>query len=92
MNGETIMNKAMENLISHDLGMNIEDIREATWEELLKIPYNKTQKRFRPKNMFLVSGNINLAQNRTMGMRGLDFKNTIRKALYKIRCLMKHKS
>ena len=84
------MNKGMERLISQDLGMDIAQIRESTWCELLNAP-RKNGRAFRPKNMFLVSGNINLAQNRTMGTRLLNIRNIIRKALYEIKCLVRHK-
>ena len=68
------MNKGMEKMISRDLGMDINTIRESSWSDLLKRP-RRTQKAFRPKNMFLVSGNINLAQNRIMGMHAVNMRN-----------------
>lgn len=80
------MNKGMEKLISDELNMDINKIRESTWNELLKMPHKKEEP-FRPKNMFLVSGNINLTENRTMGTRLLNLRNNYRKALYAIKCL-----
>ena len=84
------MNRGMEHLISKDLDMDISKIRESSWSELTNLPY-KRGRAFRPKNMFLVSGNINLAQNRTMGIYFVNLRNICRKVLYKIKCLLKHR-
>lgn len=83
------MNKGMEELISKELNMDINKIRESTWNELLKMPRRKG-KAFRPKNTFLVSGNINLTENRTMGTWLLNIRNIYRKVLYEVKCL-KHR-
>lgn len=61
------MNKNMEQMISRDLGMGIQQIRRMSWEKLDKIPRKRLEKPFRPKNLFIVGGNINLAENREMG-------------------------
>jgi len=82
------MNRGMEQLISRELKIDINQIRKSTWDELLKRPYAK-EKAFRPKNMFLVNSNINLAENQTMGTRLLNIRNNCRKALYTIKCLIR---
>lgn len=82
------MNKEMERMISKDLKMNVDEIRKSSWDELSQRPYEH-KKAFRPGNMFLVRGNINLAQGRVMGTRLLNVRNTYRKALYELKCLMK---
>lgn len=83
------MNKGMEQLISKDLNMDISKIRESSWNELTNFPYHKGRA-FRPKNMFLVSGNINLAQNRTMNCYLLNIRNIYRKVSFEIKCLLRH--
>lgn len=84
------MNKAMEEMISRDLGLEIKKIRTSSWDDLCKIP-RKRGKAFRPKNMFQVSGNINLAENREMGMTVVGLRETYRKVIYKIKCLLRNK-
>ena len=84
------MNRAMEEMISRDLGLEIKKIRTSSWDELEKIP-RKREKAFRPKDMFLVGGNINLAENREMGMTVLGLRNIYRKVIYKIKCLLRNK-
>lgn len=75
-------------MISRDLGMDINTIRESSWSDLLTRPRH-TKRAFRPKNMFLVSGNINLAQNRIMGMHAVNIRNNYRKGIHEIKCLLK---
>ncbi len=84
------MNKAMEEMISRDLGLEIKKIRTSSWDELGKIP-RKKEKAFRPKDMFLVGGNINLAENKEMGMTVLGLRNIYRKVTYKTKCLLRNK-
>jgi hypothetical protein len=84
------MNKAMEDMISRDLGLGIKKIRTSSWDELCRLP-RKKGKAFRPKDMFLVAGNINLAANREMGTTVLALSNIYRKVIYKIKCLLKGK-
>lgn len=84
------MNRAMEDMISRDLGLGIKKIRTASWDELDRLP-RKKEKAFRPKDMFLVGGNINLAENREMGTTVLALKNTYRKVIYKTKCLLRGK-
>ncbi len=84
------MNRAMGEMISRDLGLELKQIRTSSWNDLCKIP-RKREKAFRPKDMFLVGGNINLAENREMGMTILELRNIYRKAIYKIKCLLKNK-
>lgn len=85
------MERKMEQIISKDLGIGIRQIRKLTWEELDKLPKKKRGKSFRPKDMFIVAGNINLAENHEMGKIGLELRNTYRKVAYKVRCLIKNK-
>ena len=84
------MNGAMEEMISRDLGIEIKKIRTSSWDDLRKIP-RKREKAFRPKDMFLVGGNINLAENREMGTTILGLRNLYRKVIYKIKCLLRNK-
>ncbi len=84
------MNRAMEKMISRDLGLEIKKIRTSSWDELDKIP-RKREKAFRPKDRFLVGGNINLVENREMGMTALELRNIYRKVIYKIKCLLRDK-
>lgn len=84
------MNRAMEEMISRDLGLAIKKIRSSSWDDLDKIP-RKRGKAFRPKDMFLVGGNINLAENREMGMTVLGLRNIYRRVIYKIQCLLRDK-
>lgn len=84
------MNRAMENMISRDLGLGIKKIRTSSWDELGRLP-RKRGKAFRPKDMFLVGGNINLAENREMGTNVLTLKNIYRKVIYKTKCLLRGK-
>lgn len=84
------MNKEMEKMISRDLGLEIKKIRTSSWDELGKIPRERG-KAFRPKDMFRVGGNINLAENREMGMTVLRLRNIYRKVIYKIKCLLRDK-
>ena len=78
LNGDDFMNRAMEEMISRDLGLAIKKIRTSSWDDLDKIP-RKRGKAFRPKDMFLVGGNINLAEYREMGMTVLGLRNIYRK-------------
>ena len=84
------MNREMEKMISRDLGLEIKKIRTSSWDDLCKIP-RKWEKAFRPKNMFLVGGNINLAEKREMGMTVIGLRNIYRKAMYTIKCLLRGK-
>lgn len=84
------MNRAMEEMISRDLGLAIKKIRSSSWDDLDKIP-RKRGKAFHPKDMFLVGGNINLAEYREMGMTVLGLRNIYRKVKYKIKCSLINK-
>ena len=84
------MNRAMEDMISRDLGLGIKKIRTSSWDELNRLP-RKRGKAFRPKDMFLVGGNINLAENREMGTAVLALKNIYREVIYKTKCLLRGK-
>jgi hypothetical protein len=88
--GDDFMNRAMEDMISRDLGLGIEKIRTSSWDELEKMP-RKKEKAFRPKDMFFIGGNINLSENREMGTAVLELRNTYRKVTYKTKCLLKDK-
>ena len=81
------MKADMEQMISKDLGIEIRQIRKASWDKLDKFPREKGKKPFRPKNMFIVGGNINLAENREME-KGIELRNTCRKVAYKLKCLL----
>lgn len=83
------MNSRMEQMISKDLGLGIGQIRKSSWDELDRFPKKKREKAFRPKNMFIVGGNINLAENREMGKVGVELRNTYRKVIYGVKCLLK---
>lgn len=86
------MNRKMEQMISKDLGIKIGQIRKLSWKELDRLPNKKIGERsFRPKNMFIVGGNINLAENREMGKLKMELRNTYRKAVYRVKCLLKYK-
>lgn len=85
------MNRKMEQMISKDLGIGIRQIRKLSWDELDRFPKKIGEKSFRPKNMFIVGGNINLAENREMGKIRIELRNTYRKAVYKVKCLLKPK-
>lgn len=82
------MNRKMEQMISKDLGIEIAQIRKESWDKLDKLPKKIGEKSFRPKNLFITGGNINLAENREMGKIGLELRNTYRKAVYKVKCLL----
>lgn len=86
--GMNFMKTEMEQMISKDLGIEIKQIRNASWEKLEKSPKKIGEKPFRPKNMFIVGGNINLAEKREMGKIGIELRNTYRKAAYKVKCLL----
>lgn len=86
----SFMNKKMEQMISKDLGIEIKKIREKTWGELDKFPRKGIEKSFRPKHMFIVGGNINLAENREMGKISLELRNIYRKVMYQFKCLLKN--
>ena len=85
------MNKQMEAMISKDLGMDINKIRKSSWKELDKTVNKEKGKAFRPKNVFIVGGNINLAENREMGLFAITLRNFYREVVYKCKCLMKGK-
>ena len=80
----------MEEMIARDLGLEIKKIRTSSWNTLEKIP-RKRETAFRPKDMFIVSGNINIAGNREMGMADMEIRNFYRKVLYKAKCLLRNK-
>lgn len=85
------MNRKMEMIIAQDLKMDVIKIRKLSWNELDKKPYNIFERPFRPKNEFIIGGNINLSLNREMGMVFVNIHEIIRKAEYKIKCLLKNK-
>ena len=86
-----MMIKAIEKMISTDLGMKPEDIRVSKWDVLDKKAVKSTGRAFRPENVFLESGNIHLASNRTMGLRAVEFRGFLRGLLHRIRCLVKNR-
>ena len=81
------MIRPMEEMISRDLGLEVKKIRTSSWDTLEKIPGEKG-KAFRPKDAFLVGGNINLAEKREMDMTALGLRNFYRKVIYNIKCLL----
>ena len=85
------MLKKMEQMLSKDLGMDVERIRKESWNELDKLSGKKIGVPFRPKDMFIVGGNINLASGREMGKVSLELRNTYRKVIYKAKCLLMSK-
>lgn len=85
------MNRQMEQMISRDLGIGVGRIRRLSWKELDKLSRKIGERPFRPKDMFIVGGNINLAEDREMGKIKIEVRNTYRKAIYKVKCLLKNK-
>ena len=83
------MNKGMEKMISRDLGMDINTIRESSWSDLLKRP-RRTQKAFRPKNMFLVKWKYKFSSKSDYGNARRKHEESYRKGIYEIKCLLKH--
>ena len=81
----------MEKIIANDLGISVDEIRKSSWERLESKSYHKCEKAFRPKNMFIVGGNINLSLKREMGMTRIHLSELRRKVDYKIACLRKNK-
>ena len=86
-----IMNVKMEKMISKDLGIGINQIRESSWDDLERFPGKRRGKAFRPKNIFIVGGNINLAENREMGKTAVELRNIYRKVAYRVKCLLRNK-
>lgn len=89
--GDDNMNKDIENMISKDTGVNIENIRKETWGVLEKTPHKIFEHSFRPEGMFIVGGNIYLAENREMGTWMLNVRSFCREVLYKGKCLRTNK-
>lgn len=85
------MKKEMENMISKDLGIEINQIRHNSWRDLDKIPRKIFESPFRPQNAFIVGGNINLSQKREMGLWGLKIRGKLRRVEYGVKCLLKNK-
>lgn len=85
------MNKEMEQIISKDLGVDIDQIRKSSWRKLDKIPRKIGEKPFRPQDMFIVSGNINLAEKREMGNLMVEIRSFYRKVMYQTKCLLRHR-
>lgn len=85
------MDKQMEKIISNDLKMPIEQIRDYSWNKLEKKPYEFKERAFRPKGMFVVGGNINLTLGREMGLTRVGVNERIREVKYRIQCLLKNK-
>ena len=85
------MDKQMEKMFAQDLGISVDSIRNASWRELDKLSKRNKERPFRPKNMFVIGGNIHLAQNHTMGMTRINFNDFCREVIYQIRCLTKTK-
>lgn len=81
----------MEKIISHDLKMPIGQIRNLSWNKLDKWHYGIKERAFRPKEMFIVGGNINLTLGREMGFTKVGINEKIRKVNYRIKCLLKNK-
>lgn len=81
----------MEKIISKDLKMPIGQIRESSWNKLEKRYYGIKEKAFRPKDMFIVGGNINLSLGREMGLTRIAIHEKIRKVNYRVKCLLKNK-
>jgi len=77
----------MEKMFAQDLGISAENIRNATWRELDKLSKRNKEKAFRPQNMFIIGGNIHLAQNHTMGMTLINIRDFCREVIYRIKCL-----
>lgn len=83
------MDKQMEQIISNDLNMPIEQIRKLSWNKLEKRFYGIKERAFRPEGLFVVGGNINLTLRREMRMIGVGIHEILRKAKYRIKCLRK---
>ena len=85
------MDKRLEKIIAKDLGISIEEIRETSWETLVGMRKKLGESAFRPKDMFIVGGNINLTLKREMGMLDITIREMIRKVKYKFKCLLRNK-
>lgn len=85
------MDKQMEQIISSDLNMPIEQIRELSWNKLEKRFYGIKERAFRPEGLFAVGGNINLTLGREMRMIRVGINEILRKAQYRVKCLLKNK-
>lgn len=79
----------MNQIIAKDLGITVEEIRKTEWNDLEKMPRNFNKIPFRPNNIFPINGNINLALNREMGMKKINFNEFKRGVCYKIKCLLR---
>lgn len=86
------MDKQMESIISKDLKMPIGQIRTLSWDKLEKRYYGSKERAFRPKDRFIVGGNINLTLKREMGLTRVGINEKIRKVSYRIKCLLKNKN
>lgn len=83
--------RTMEEIIENELGISVDEIRKTEWETLEKRPRNVLKLPFRPRDMFQINGNINLALNRDMGTLTLRIREFKRGVCYKIKCLLKNK-
>lgn len=86
------MDKRMEKIVSKDLKMPIEQIRNLSWNKLERQQYGIKERAFRPQDMFVVGGNINLTLKREMGLTKIGINETMRKVKYRIKCLLKNKT
>ena len=86
-----MMKDFTERIISNDLRINPEDIRSMSWAELDKRAIKHKGRLFRPENLFVVSGNIHLANDETMGLTAIRIRDFFRGVRYRIKCLMRSK-
>lgn len=85
------MDKQMEKIIAKDLKMPIGQIRNLPWNKLEKRNYGIKERAFRPQEMFIIGGNINLSLGRVMGLTRIAIHENMRKVNYRIKCLLKNK-
>lgn len=76
------MDKKMEIIISNDLGISVEKIRDSSWEDLEKMPKKKNEKAFKSQDMFFIDRDIHLSLGREIGMLTITINEVIRKLAY----------
>ena len=86
-----MMKDFTKKIISDELGIYSDDISRSSWDELDKRAKRHRGLSFRPENLFVVSGNIHLANDDTMGMAAIRIRDFLRGVRYRVKCLMMHK-
>lgn len=86
------MKQKLETMITHDLGIQVSEIRKASWNDLERIKRIKKRDLYQPEGMFVVGGNINLAQGKEMDIKDLRLSTMVRRGVYFLKCLRNHKN